>query len=57
MATDPETAKRRQEVQRGLMVDLMDLDASAQRLEADLVAWKMRWRATYLELDEAMDRE
>ena len=72
MATDPDTAKRRHDAQRGLMVALMDMEADMTRFEANMTAemkrfsadmtarvadWKKKWQATYLELDEAMDRE
>ena len=68
MATDPDKIKRRQDAQRGLMVSLMDMEDDMKRFEANVTlfeanmtarvaTWKKDWKATYRELDEAMDQE
>ena len=56
-APDPERAKRRAEIQRGLMVDLLNMQSEADDLEKRLVAWKKRRLRAYLQLDDEMDGE
>ena len=57
MTPDPERAKRRAEIQRGLMVDLLNMQSEADDLEKRLAAWKKRRLRAYLLLDDEMDRE
>jgi len=46
--SEQEEAQRRRDVQRGLMVELMNMEARAVQLEQDLVAWRNKWLAAYL---------
>jgi len=54
--SEQEEAQRRRDVQRGLMVELMNMEGRAVQLEQDLVAWRNKWLAAYRNLDDAMDR-
>jgi hypothetical protein len=54
---DSEKAKRRADIQRDLMLTLMDMQADAAALEKRLETWKKRWLASHAKLDDAMDQE
>jgi len=54
--SETERARKRADVQRGLMVDLNDMQARGDALDRDIVAWRRRWLAAYRDLDDAMDR-
>ncbi len=60
--SDPyEKARRRREIQRGLMVDLMDMQSEADAFEESMkkrfAAWTARRLSASLGLDNEMDRE
>ena len=52
-----DSARRRQEMLRGLMVELMDLQDRAGRLDRDMAGWRKRWEAAYHKIDDALDLE
>ena len=54
--SESEKARKRAEVQRGLMVDLNDMQARGEALDRDIVAWRKRWLTAYKDLDDAMDQ-
>lgn len=53
--SESDKARQRREIQKGLMVDLMDLDDRAKHLQSDLDAWRRRWLASYQDLDDVLD--
>jgi len=53
---EQEKAKRRREIQRGLMVDLMNLQSQANAIDQQMVQWRKKWLAAYKDLDDEMDR-
>lgn len=57
MMADPEQARRRQEILREFLVELMNYQAQADALELKVLALKKRLLQSYLQLDDAMDQE